>query len=139
MKLEFKHYKNYLHYNLKLQVIDTKTIFELKEYFVINGEIRISGYGISIPALRPMSDLTKEIEVNGKRFVPNERIKCYNPNFYYFKRNNCIRENTEMCVIEYEFGAYPYWLIELLSEWHIDFQNLIGQGLAVDINTLSVE
>lgn len=135
-----KHLAAYLPYKIKIRVFrENESLFI--EDVEITGEVidyifetkEYSKYKYK-PILRPLSDLIKEIEVDGKRFVPNEVIKSYNPNFYYFERNNCIRENTETCIIEYpEYGAYPYWLMELLLSWHFDVFGLIGK-YACDYN-----
>ena len=66
MKLELKHLAGYLPYGLKykdipkgfdgIRELDIKTF----DWCLENGK----------PILRPLSDLTKEIEVNGEKFVP---------------------------------------------------------------------
>ena len=72
MKLELKHLAPYLPYGLKMKLLN----------FPFDGHIRIleldCGHDFHFylqnnyvrPFLRPLSDLTKEIEVNGERFVP---------------------------------------------------------------------
>ena len=77
MKLELKHLAPYLPYGLKLiGDIDNNPIdkYDISTdgwlcYITNNGggKGRISGYK---PILRPLSDLTKEIEINGNKFVP---------------------------------------------------------------------
>lgn len=78
------------------------------------------------PILRPLSDLTKEIEVNGEKFVPLDILD---------KRNNIglieILEDSDL------INTLPYFCIEFLNKWHFDVHNLIHRGLAIDINTLN--
>jgi hypothetical protein len=37
---------------------------------------------------------------------------------------------------EFFIQSLPYWMIQKLHSWQFDTHNLIGRGLAVDINTL---
>jgi hypothetical protein len=80
------------------------------------------------PILRPLSDLTKEIEVNGERFVPIVELSYY------------ANEQTNKGKVGLEWGivnTFPYLDIQKLLSWHFDIYNLIEQGLAIDINTLN--
>lgn len=77
-----------------------------------------------IPICRPLSDLTKEIEHKGKKFIPMKKIAIYNPN------------NVEYlieCVIT---GLVEYIVLRQLIEWHFDVAGLIEKGEAIDVNTL---
>lgn len=84
------------------------------------------------PILRPLSDLTKEIEVNGEKFVPNKflcdksklAIGCHIRNW-----NSNVNSIESMPVYDYN----------KLLEWHFDVFSLIEDGLAIDINTLQNE
>ena len=73
MKLKLKHLAPYLPYGLKGYFYDKFDIVtEIDACYNIisslnNGNILIKGFK---PILRPLSDLTKEIEVNGERFIP---------------------------------------------------------------------
>lgn len=66
--------------------------------------------------LRPLSDLTKEIEVNGEKFVPRSKF-FGNPLDYIITKNS-------------------YEVVQQLISWHFDIFGLIDAGLAIDINTL---
>ncbi|KAF5065910.1 hypothetical protein DSECCO2_269010 [anaerobic digester metagenome] len=84
------------------------------------------------PILRPLSDLKVEINQNGKIFTPNNWI---NENYIGAKYDNGLKTL-------FGFKTYqhlPFALFQKLLEWHFDIFNLIDKGLAVDINTLSVE
>ncbi len=115
----------------------------------------------AIPILRPLSDLTKEIEYNGERFVPILALLNYvrygldGLDTYYNDKDNLesyvISEykNSISCYEKYnddktlniatdhEIFFEPYYIIEKLLEWHFDIFSLIPQNLAVDINTLN--
>ena len=82
-------------------------------------------YNFCKPILRPLSDLTKEIEHNGEKFVPN-----YNSDFKYFTPYE----------LSYFIESIPHGLnynqMQKLLEWHFDIFGLIDNGLAIDINTI---
>jgi len=134
MKLELKHLAGYLPYKVKVSKIHTLNIG--------NGIGGISHVLTTHsknykPILRPLSDLTKEIEVNGEKFVPIEILnELFEINglentgngymIYGVRSENAIIAVDEM--IDY---------IEKLYEWHFDIHNLIKNGLAIDINTLN--
>lgn len=119
-KLELRHIAPYLPYKLKglfkdeddnaknyLSELETDNI----EYFLDEATI----------ILRPLSDLTKEIEQN---FFPYDELWKYHNfssmNFYY---------------IEKDPTRYPYTIVSALLSWHFDVFGLIEKGLAIDINS----
>lgn len=75
------------------------------------------------PIVRPLSDLTKEIEHKGERFVPIERIKELNLGI--MPKNNNI-------------GWMYYQQVQKLIEWHFDLADLISKGEAIDVNSLEI-
>lgn len=112
MKLELKHLAGYLPY--KLQIEDYEPKFMIFDLTGANIEYVI--HYKTKPILRPLSDLTKEIEVNGEKFVPYENLSAHFEVEYY---GNMLHKN-----------------VEKLLEWHFDVFGLIENGLAIDINTL---
>ena len=124
-KLELKHLAGYLPYKLKL--IDDKP--KVMNAFCGHSKNWCSiEYAIKMqrkPILRPLSDLTKEIEVNGEKFVPLDELWKYH-NFSAMRWGD----------IETDPTRYPYTIVEKLLEWHFDIHGLIEKGLAIDINTL---
>lgn len=106
------------------------------------------------PILRPLSDLTKEIEVNGERFVPIvELLKLAYPKWFEDHKEG------RYSIVNHSSDGYPrawvevhatvsimintsfiedekYWIVQKLYEWKFDVKNLIGQNLSVDINAL---
>ena len=124
----------YLPYGLK---IECHSEYEIKkEGSYISEMVEISKTGVTDnygnnwnleikPILRPLSDLTKEIEVNGEKFVPTTE--------YSYLRFEEISTFKSGC------NALQFIQVRelnLLYEMHFDIHNLIERGLAIDINTL---
>ena len=91
------------------------------------------------PILRPLSDLTKEIEHNGERFVPVEEIKQFFPAGWYLGFEIEIDSLGVAGLRTPEswlpIGNWPR-LFKMLYRWHFDVEGLIEKGLAIDINTI---
>jgi len=151
--LELKHLAPYLPYGLRIDISyyndedDDYKVSGSYDYPIVTGvDIRFdnlvcyysrsSSYGIDItqeyamehikPILRPLSDLTKEIEVNGEKFVPKDKLFLGDKSWINFKSS----------IKKYALHCEPYWIIQKLYEWHFDVFGLIEEGLAIDINTL---
>ena len=135
MKLELKHLVGYLPYELKGIMYYGGCVRENVELGLMDIPVWLNGSYPIKPILRPLSDLTKEIEVNGEKFVPMKKIlkevglnypqECYNQDEAWVL-NDGYRA----------LGEFSYRKIQLLFEWHFDVFGLIEQGLAIDINTL---
>lgn len=82
--------------------------------------------------LRPLSDLTKEIEHNGERFTPNNRIDQYTQiggdGKLYLLVDGALWSCNPL--------SWDYYLVVKLISWHFDVFGLIGKGLAIDYNTV---
>ncbi|WP_417444619.1 hypothetical protein [Joostella sp.] len=129
MKLELKHLAPYLPYKINyfIDFEDGDTsIWELEG--LTKEEIFIDGYDTNYesknckPVLRPLSDLTKEIDYNGDRFYPYNELKIpldLSLNMDYRNINN-----------------FPYKVISKMIEWHFDVFGLIDKGLAINMNEL---
>lgn len=80
--------------------------------------------------LRPLSDLTKEIEVNGEKFIPMQKL--------YHEMNLRIAGlsyyGIEQRIIKKPLVYLTYQYIEYLFQWHFDVYGLIERGLAIDMN-----
>ena len=114
--------------NVKLLGIHTNN-----EYVYIGGSRIADGTNLSYvkPYLRPLSDLTKEIEHNGRKFIPIDWLE----NEYF---NLDLHEQAQTLVSDSRWLNHcNYLLIRHLLEWHFDIENLIERGLAIDLNTLS--
>lgn len=88
------------------------------------------------PVFHPLSDLTKEIEVNGEKFVPMSKL-------FGESYDEWDGESTSICQDTYKASKgkvlckfLPNWVIEHLYEWHFDIHDLIERGDAIDINTI---
>jgi hypothetical protein len=119
MKLELKHIVGYLPYGLKM-------ISQNDFVSPLIRELRVDGFQFMIetrkPILRPLSDLTKEIEIDGKKFTPTKVLHWNN-------------EGREIFFIYPETTSYSDIL--KLYEWKFDVHGLIAKGLAVNINILN--
>lgn len=99
-----------------------------------NGEIYFGGGWNNIennseyfkPICRNLSDLTKEIEHKGERFVPINRIK--ESQYHLFLRGD----------ITSPLEGLQFSELRKLIEWHFDIADLISKGEAIDVNTLEI-
>lgn len=148
MKLQLKHLAQYLPYDLQLQIDEIYKGFKCKlvvanytTSFANGVEIKTALIYNSKPILRPLSDLTKEIEVNGEKFVPIEKLEkmTYNTINIYKPLNvdmpieiNIETENYSQSIDLFD----GYLISQKLFEWNFDVFGLIDSGLAIDINTL---
>ena len=158
-QLTLEHLAGYLPYGLKVQWSDGRTSLVnpyLDEDYRQNNEIGLFIVLFAIEKelklkliLRNLSDLTKEIEHNGERFVPIvELLKLKFPDrpkegayskiefetegwpraFYTFSAAHDIIIHT------FDLKNEPFWIIQKLYEWKFDLHGLIDAGLAVDVN-----
>ena len=98
----------------------------------IYGRISASSVEHSL-VLHPLSDLTKEVEVNGEKFVPMEyfyKIACPNNTTYDEFVSMNIRQFMNPLI------KLKHFFVAKLIEWRFDVFSLIPNGLAIDINTL---
>lgn len=94
--------------------------------------IRLTSLKDYKPILHPLTDLTKEIEHNGEKFVPNYKIIGNS----YFDCNwiiSAVAKGTHGIEFIYDL---PYFVVKKLIEWHFDIAGLIEKGEAIDVNTL---
>ncbi len=140
MKLEDKLYA-YLPYELKIKWNDEDSKGTLTGISfigdIIHAQLDFKGvkgmYEFSDfkPILRPLSDLTKEIEHEGITF---------NPYTYWSEKVVSKEQWQKICeTISDDYCKImdlPAWCVNLLYMWHFDIFNLIPEGLAIDINTI---
>ena len=74
--------------------------------------------------LHPLSDLTKEIEHNGEKFVP---IRWFEKEGWF--GNDLLRGMVKNNYINIE--TLPHCIVKKLIEWHFDVFGLIPAGLAI--------
>ena len=143
MELEPKHLSPYLPYGLKicsqLNLDEDYIICEIGvttkvNVFTIDYVIE---YGYK-PLLRPLSDLTKEIEHNGDRFVPNEVLGS--PEEYTFQISYEGGKGGDIRMLDHggmqHLDAYIR-TINKLYEWHFDVFSLLENNLAIDYNKVN--
>lgn len=132
-KLEIKHVAPYLPYGLKVSTIHT--LIAENGIGNINHIVKAVNEGKSQykPILRPLSDLTKEIEHNGEKFVPLDVLKYLFPNTPNWKiyHLDWIKRKVDLNTTIVE-----YCIVQKLFEYNFDVFGLIDKGLAIDINTV---
>lgn len=146
-KLELKDLAPYLPYELKgLECLKG----ELHELIQIKGDKKhpfiwenkdrawISNRIDCKPVLRHISDLTKEIEHNGEKFVPMELIKSGAYPIDYFEDNEWLEDYLEAWILSKDKTHHPIFvpsgLIQQFREWNFAID--IPEHLYIDINTL---
>jgi hypothetical protein len=133
MELELKHIAGYLPYGLNTQyrladVINTctsKMIDEVRNKVMTADNVPFV-LEFCKPILRNLSDLTKEIEVDGEKFVPSIE--------YHYLR---FEEISTIKAGDRAVGFIQIREQEILYKLHFDIHGLIEAGLAIDINTLN--
>jgi hypothetical protein len=127
--MELKHIIGYLPYGLKGNY-EVSEVVQNAKFEIRNKKLRTDNLDFFLsyakPILRPLSDLTKEIEVNGTKFIPLE----YNA-FKHSKQDIIEFQNNFI-----HYKGMKYGILERLFEWHFDVFGLIEKGEAIDINTL---
>lgn len=139
MKLELRHLAPYLPYGLKCY---SKEKLPFSEFFESKKEAQVYEMGVismmgvlkgnGTPLLRPLSDLTKEIEHNGETFEPDTWFNGQSETMHFeedFLRGITRRETS------YNITQCSYNVLNKLFEWHFDVFGLIEQGLAIDKNS----
>lgn len=149
MKLEPKHIAPYLPYEVIVQspvIVYTEgenpipSHEDIQEGVLTVDDLK-NDLGYLRPILRPLSDLTKEIERHGEKFIP---IIALYPLFNKQPPNVEMICNQEVDYAEsHYYGGealkintkYPlenrYDLLQKLFEWHFDVFGLIDEGLAI--------
>jgi hypothetical protein len=148
-KLKLEHLTHYLPYGLKIQITSNQDMgligemkFLKKTYLGvdvgINHTLKLQRCISHIkPILRPLSDLTKEIEHEGESFVPIERLRemfttrlSFDENgFYYHINKSAVRGRAHDEPFPFnQLDAYSY-----LLKWKLDIHKLIEKGLAIPV------
>lgn len=131
MKIELKHLAPYLPYGLKIRCFRKGEKLFLED-IILTGEILdyilsedANRYNYHKPILRNLSDLTKEIEHNGEKFVPMEYILSMTSKS--FKDSPRQERLTEAVVNDLKFGNLQYKYVQKLFEWHFDVFSLLEE------------
>ena len=128
-KLTIEHLAPYLPYGLQIHWNTSKrtSIVRMQPSNISDVEIYTTNFK---PILRPLSDLTKEIEHNGETLIVMHRILesyCFDVSKM---TNEEVRQYSES-MIEVDM-AYQTGVI--LFTYHFDVFGLIERGLAININ-----
>jgi hypothetical protein len=129
-KLTLEHLAPYLPYGLKTVTgwgnVEEIIGFKDETYFIKGGNVYAYGdIQECKPILRPLSDLTKEIEVDGEKFVPLNKLRLD------FDLDVDAEERSFVSMFEI-LEDYNQ-----LLKWHFDINGLIEKDLAIDINQLN--
>lgn len=140
-KLELKYLAGYLPYDVKIARFTHEDIYKRIEYSLRGNNIdEVVQYNNLKPILRPLSDLTKEIEVNGMKFVPidllNERFR---PSSKDLSPYQSVGYNLELEIQTENYSQMidlfdGFLIVTQLLEWH--FAINIPEHLYIDINTI---
>lgn len=146
-KLTLKEIANHLLNDAKFKIKGKDEIYKSSAIYLMKN--RIDFYNVKLNSdigscsideieliLHPLSDLTKEREVNGEKFVPFDVI-ANDEEYAYLEDDNIWVNDMFYSQILTDLSFIPYGVIQKLLEWHFDFQGLIQQNKAVDINTLN--
>ena len=122
-KLELKHLAPYLPYGLKTYLkYDGIPLYG--ELHAVNIMSFVYGDTNKKIVLRPLSDLTKEIEHSEKRFVPSNELRLFlQCDIDWWSDYNNIKYSQ-------------YDMVNKLIQWHFDVFGLIESGLAVNMNEI---
>lgn len=126
MKLELKHiidaykYQDDISDNTGLYKItninnDFVTLYNGKDYYNICIDIFLNDYKI---LKYPLSDLTKELEINGEKIIPFKWLQDYSYNNIRYHSNGCLNINLQ------NIQNLEIWRYEKLKEWHFDVDGL---------------
>ena len=105
-------------------IVDDRIITDMLDEDI--APLFISEYGL---CPRPLSDLTKEIEHNGEKFVPSKEIHKYYP-------NELIDVSYIFSMKYIDIKSLPFWAVIKLIEWKFDLFNGIKNKEAIDVNNL---
>lgn len=136
-KLELKHLAGYLPYGLEAKyqltdIVNSERSETRSKLMTAENVDFVLKY--CMPILRPLSDLTKEIEHNGEKFVPIEKFgtkySSYESSIYKHTLNECCSDLESFNLLD------RIRIIDKLLEWHFDIHGLLENNLAIDKNTL---
>jgi hypothetical protein len=154
MKLELKHWLAYS--GKKCMVYGSSDLFELRSAVPYDTEIELhlwhslykncSGSSLDYSlVLHPLSDLTKNIEVDGEKFSPliylTNKLYQREPESFDSKPSCILWVDDHLQTLKNKKGYdnLLYWIYQDLVKWHFDLFGLIESELAIDINTLDNE
>lgn len=156
LKCEVKGQDGKIYTDCELISIATKSGYEHLDFLDANDDMIAELCMIHVedvkPLLRPLSDLTKEIEHNGEKFVAGLMLvdpdkKDWGKMVCEYYRPFRGMETEYIRVVHEELGEIiainpknaghlPYNIFKHLLALHFDVFGLIPQGLAIDLNSI---
>jgi hypothetical protein len=134
MKLELKHLAAYLPYNLRVKHASKLGNIKKESILTISDYPWLFRQAYFKPILRPLPDLTKEIEINGQKFFPiNEYFLLFGGGVNAASVINWKNSFVDN-ILYTPYVSLSYGILEKLFEWHFDVFKLIENGLAIDAN-----
>lgn len=158
-KLKEEQITPYYPYKLKLKYKDGTATEIFNASHLVNFDYNFS---YMLLLLHPLSDLTKEIEVDGFGIIPLiSLLKIHTGSNWGIKYFEIYKGDEEWAITNVQGGwsfgynsinqgfylvykskrfdniKHQLILFQQLFEWHFDIFGLIEKGLAIDINTLS--
>jgi len=144
MKIELKHIIGYYPYELRgvskeenmgiETVIGISICGTLTPIITLVTDIDEIDLELFKPILHPLSDLTKEIEVNGEKIIP---LTILLKNSCFDTKKMTWKEQLEFLECYKNIDLLTWNDFQKLFEWHFDVFGLIEKNLAIDINTLN--
>ena len=156
-KLELKHLAPYLPYELKMAFIVREEIIKvgaLNNISINNSNTYPIRYSIDTlnelehewmfkPILRPLSDLTKEINYGLSTYAFTDLFEIGDCDgcVFEFEHGNIKTIKSLENISKYnsynDINYLPNAVVNMMHEYHFDVFGLIEKGLAIDINKLS--
>lgn len=143
-KLELKHLAPYLPYKLRLIYGDKNIVMNTGQgssghWCGIKAVIiRYKAPIHPIPILHHLSDLTKEIEVDGKKFTPINYLYSMNSSKLNWDDKYQVERVSKVLLKDAISNQLPYRFMIKLFEWHFDVFGLLEKDLAIDINSIKL-
>ena len=88
------------------------------------------------PILFPKSSLTKEIEINGNKFIPAKVLwPVVGSDEENFDKYGVLPSYWEV-ILEMGLVYWEHWQVRKVYKWNIDVHDWIKSGKAIDVNFL---
>lgn len=146
MELQIQHIIGYLPWGLEVQISEECLVkgkipsVRRRMVGIVDEEIHVhkTGYIANTkhdiedcaPLLKPMTK-----EVLEEVFKNIHFVEVYRDNEFIWN----ISSASRFVFVKGKFLNYPKWVINLFHKHHVDYQDLIGKGLAVNILTLKAK
>ncbi len=134
MQLEIKHLAPYLPFGVKVRVLREDNEYDIFGLTPSQLTLFASNYHFEFkPILRPISDLNKQVEIEGKLITPIEMVLPYVADIPPF----LLEDERERLMLRLRLGMIDgifYAQIQRLLQMHFDIFGLIKEELALDIN-----